>query len=333
VEFRKFEAGPGDDGRRLDRVLRRFLLEESLSQLYSSVRRGFVRVNDKRAEPGTRICSGDVLSVASFLLSAEQPAAEPDAGRAVLPYQIIFKNDHFLVINKPYDVPVQQSGSERSALGERIADAYRIEAAGRNASLSFTAGPLHRLDRKTTGVLFFSWSLEGARWFSEQMAAHRLEKKYLGLVQGTLSSAETWEDLLEKEDVSGTSFRTVRIVSSGGKAALTKAEPVAAGTYGGMPVTLVQFTIGTGRMHQIRAQSSFHHVPLLGDTAYGGMPVREAQDFFLHAREVYIPANTLGLPPVLEAPLSAAFAAVLHTSGIVTDSLLPSGAGECRTSF
>ena len=60
-------------------------------------------------------------------------------------------------------------------------------------------------------------------------------------------------------------------------------------------------------MHQIRAQSAFHGFPLLGDTAYGGSRIDEARTFFLHAYEVYIGENPVGLPPVITSTLPAAF--------------------------
>lgn len=312
MEFRKFEAGPEDDGRRADRVIRRLLPDESLSSVYGALRKGFIRMNDKRIKPETHVSKGDVLSVADFLLVQKDTEPAESSGKNVLPYEIIFRNEHFLVINKPYDIPVQRSGEENQSLSETVAAYYRAAGSSRPASLSFTPGPLHRLDRKTTGILFFSWSLEGARWFSKQMAEHGLEKKYLALVQGIFSSTEEWEDFIEKEDDSRSSFHTVRVVKSGGKYAHTKAEPVSSGSYNGLPVTLVKFTIGTGRMHQIRAQSSFHGFPLLGDTAYGGAAIHEKQDFFLHSYEVCIPDNTLGLPRSLEAPLPAFFNNMLN---------------------
>jgi 23S rRNA pseudouridine955/2504/2580 synthase len=311
MEFSKFEAGPGDDGRRIDRVLRHFLPDESLSSLYSAIRKGLIRINDKRIKPETHIFQGDVLSVADFLLSTKNSDVKKGFEENILPYEIIFRNEHFLVINKPYDIPVQQAQSNGRSLAETVA-AYYKSVSSIPESLSFTPGPLHRLDRKTTGVLFFSWSLEGARWFSRQISAHMLEKKYLALVQGNFITAEEWEDFIEKEEDSSLSFHTVRIVKASGKRAQTKAEPVASGKYCGIPVTLVKFSISTGRMHQIRAQSSFHGFPLLGDVSYGGIAVHEKQDFFLHSYEICIPDNKLGLPQSLKAPLPAVFNSMLN---------------------
>lgn len=307
MEFRKFEAGREDDGRRIDRVVRRLLPGESLSSIYSALRKGLIRINDRRTGPDAHVSQGSILSVAGFLFTQKEIVPAESSEKCSLPYEILFKNEHFLVVNKPYDVSVHQTGDKNHSLAETVAAYYRSVRSSENASLSFSPGPLHRLDRKTTGVLFFSWSLAGAKWFSEQTAAHVLEKKYLALVEGNVPAAEQWEDFIEKRNEPDSSFHTVRIVKKGGKYACTKIEPAASGTYNGMPVTLVKFTISTGRMHQIRAQSSFHGFPLLGDTAYKGTAIHEKQDFFLHAYQVRIPDNDLGLPHLLQASLPANF--------------------------
>ena len=91
------------------------------------------------------------------------------------------------------------------------------------------------------------------------------------------------------------------------KRAITKAKPLCRASYKGRSVTLAEYEIETGRMHQIRAQSSFHGFPLLGDTAYGGSRIDEVQDFFLHAYEVHIGENPVGLPPVITSTLPHAF--------------------------
>lgn len=312
MKFEKFEAGPGDNGRRADRVLRRFLPAASLSSVYSSIRKGFIRINDKKIGADSRVFQGDILSVASFLLEQQNTAAADVHPVCKFPYEIIFKNDHFLVLNKPYDIAVQGKNS----IADDVAAYYASVKDKMPASLSFAPGPLHRLDRKTTGVLFFSWSLEGARCFSDLMASHELEKKYIGIVQGNVSSAYEWEDFIEKESDDSSAFHTVRVVKTpeqGGKRAYTKAEPLDRGIYNGTPVTLVKFTIQTGRMHQIRAQSSFHGFPLLGDTAYGGRALDGNQDFYLHAYEVCIPDNRFGLPVSVKAGISTNFKKMLNT--------------------
>ena len=349
MDFTDFAAGSDDGGRRVDKVLRRFLHGANLSSVYGALRKGLILVNARRVKPDARIESGDVVSIASFLLQNEKSSDsenDPIENRqthkaASLPYTVVFANEHFLVIDKPYGVAVQGKNS----IAEKIAAYYAASVPKEKRSLAFVAGPLHRLDKNTTGILFFSWSLEGAAWFSRELKAHRIRKKYIALVEGDMESECVWEDFIKKNDEPKALFYTVRVVSEitactddvqnfasgaagtrdcnatgasvsakdacaaihGAKRAITKAKPLCRASYKGRSVTLAEYEIETGRMHQIRAQSAFHGFPLLGDTAYGGKRIDEARTFFLHAYEVRIGENPVGLPPVLTSTLPAAF--------------------------
>ncbi|MDE7382303.1 MAG: RluA family pseudouridine synthase, partial [Treponemataceae bacterium] len=69
----------------------------------------------------------------------------------------------------------------------------------------------------------------------------------------------------------------------------------------------IQYKIETGRTHQIRAQSALHHLPLIGDTAYGAKRIPSAE-FFLHAQKLEAPKeNAIALPAVLQAELTNEF--------------------------
>ena len=349
MDFTDFAAGSDDGGRRVDKVIRRFLHGVNLSSVYGALRKGLILVNARRVKPDMRIESGDIVSIASFLLQNEKSSeSENDSVEnrqthkaASLPYTVVFANEHFLVIDKPYGVAVQGKNS----IAEKVAAYYEASVPKEKRSLSFAAGPLHRLDKNTTGILFFSWSLEGAVWFSRELKAHRIRKKYIALAEGAMESECEWEDFIKKNDEPKALFYTVRVVSGitagtddvqnrasgaagtrdcnaagasvsakdvctaihGAKRAITKAKPLCRASYKGRSVTLAEYEIETGRMHQIRAQSAFHGFPLLGDTAYGGSRIDEVQDFFLHAYEVHIGENPVGLPPVLTSTLPHAF--------------------------
>ena len=55
MEFREFTAGKDDDGRRLDRILRIFLKDKSLGEIYSLLRKGLIKVNKKKAKPDLHV--------------------------------------------------------------------------------------------------------------------------------------------------------------------------------------------------------------------------------------------------------------------------------------
>ncbi len=318
MDFSFFHAGKDDDGRRLDRILKRLMPSANLSSIYKSLRKGLVKVNGGKADASMKISFGDEIKIAEFLLSQDSDCSKKSSPLPV--EMILFRNEHLLVLNKPYGIPVQP-GACKSV--ESLSDIVSADFSAKNGkkSLSFRPGPLHRLDRNTTGLVVFSQSIDGARIFSEWIKNHLLEKIYLGLVLGCMEDEAVWVDKIMKNQGNGQEFRTVSVLekeSRVGKTADTKAIPLAHGNLFGNDVTLVKFLIGSGRTHQIRSQAASHGFPLLGDGAYGGK-VETAdlgQEFFLHARELSFPdcaeRNFLGLPEKLLCPLPENFEKILN---------------------
>jgi len=325
MDFISFTAGADDNGRRLDRVLRRLLPEENLPGIYKSLRKGIIKLNDRKAEPGTKVASGDSISVAAFLADKiqETPLIIHMQNPCIDFSSItLFSNTYICVINKPYDVAVQGG---TGSLAEAYAGYWKQNRNnGKSSSLSFRAGPLHRLDRKTTGLLVLSNNLQGAQWFTGAVAEHQIGKRYIALVQGTIKSRQDWTDSIESEqDISPAEFHTVCISDSGGRSAMTTVQPLSYGTYSGLDITLAEYAISTGRKHQIRAQSASHGFPLLGDTAYGGIQIHEDCDFYLHARELSVPENNpIQMPVKITAPISTNFQKMLNKTLINWNGLL-----------
>lgn len=311
MDFKDFTASENDNDRRLDKILRNFLDNKALSEVYKLIRKGLIKVNHKKSKPEYHVVTGDVISIAEFLLNQQD---EKNNYTSLPMPQIVFENENILIINKPYNVNVHGEGE---TLDKAIQNYYQSKY--ENNSLSFTPGPLHRLDRKTTGLLAFSFSLKGAHWFSEKIQTHEIQKKYFGLVEGKLEKTELWKDYI-KNNENDSGFSKVTASSqkdSESKEAITKASPVAYGIYNSKPVTLVQFDIETGRKHQIRSQSSLHNHPLLGDTAYGGNAIKNnSRDFYLQAYELNIGPNPLELPEKITIELDKDFEELLNRCGI-----------------
>ena len=326
MDFVQIKAGKDDEGRRIDRVLRKLLPEVPLGEIYRHLRKGTVKVNAKNVPQNYHINENDTLFLASFLVpqnlqkadSQKDAALAQNSADAVRPasdakqnhsfkLETLFQNEHIRVVNKPYGIPVHKANPDEISLAEIVAAEYR--ALHQNDSLSFTAGPLHRLDKNTSGIIVFSQSLKGAQWFSANLSS--FQKEYLGIVQGKIDDPQYWVDLIDDEPKeSGSAYKTVRIVSKGksGKEARTHCFPLKYGSYKGTPVTLCRFCIETGRKHQIRAQSAFHGFPLLGDSAYNRLTkTAQPERFYLHAFRLIVPKNPINMPEITEAPLPEDF--------------------------
>jgi 23S rRNA pseudouridine955/2504/2580 synthase len=310
--FIELRATAGDEGRRLDRILRKALPRLPLSRIHRLLREGKIRVDGRRASPGDRISAGQIIRVPA---EGGDTAASGIAGTGqespdIIP-GLIFESPDILALNKPAGMLVHGPDSLDTRVRAYLAP--RLPP-----SLSFTPGPLHRLDKPTSGVVVFSASLRGARLFSALLREHSLVKRYLALVEGPVTGPGIWEDELRRD----TDLRkTLPAGDGGGKSARTRFKPRAWG--GGFP--RLELDPDTGRSHLIRAQAALRGHPLAGDRKYGGrtdpasLVNSRGKDrggggisFLLHAWQLEIPPNSTPegnagerpiLPALLEAPV------------------------------
>ena len=305
MDFTDFIAEKDDNGRRLDRILHKILPQTPSSGIYSAIRKKLIRVNMQGCKGNQTVFQGDCIQIASFLINTQEKMQKHhsnDKSKTLKESDIAFMNEHILIVNKKSGISVQPGGKGGS-LWEEVVQFHQQRQTAH--SLSFKPGPLHRLDRYTSGLVAFSLSLEGARWFTEAMQDHQIKKDYLGIVKGQLKQRENWTDFLDDGDSDKDGFYTVKVSQNGDKA-VTEAIPLEASE--SKQLTLVQFKIHTGKKHQIRCQSAYHGHPLYGDSAYEGSAYggksESGKKFFLHAYRLTFPkGNPLGLPETIEAPI------------------------------
>ena len=302
MDFTDFRTGKDDCGRRLDKVIRIFIPDQSLSNIYQAMRKGLIKVNSKRCKPDYKIADGDLLSIADILIKKE-PAplqkTQVQSGIYKIRDLIVFENAHILILNKPRGINVHKAFKDDMALADLVQDYYL--ATRQNQSLSFKPGPLHRLDKMTGGLICFSMTLEGARWFSQELEKGQIKKTYSATIEGLLNQKESWQDYILKENEDGDDFHTVKVISGSQKSipdqakiCITHIIPRESLELEGKTYTRASFLIETGRQHQIRAQSAFHGHPLAGDTAYGA--AAGPLDFDLCAVKLEFPQNDLAIP-------------------------------------
>lgn len=300
--YERFSTGPDDVGRRFDRVARKLLAGQPLGTILGAIRRGEIRIGGRKRRGDYRIAAGDSLEI---LRSLAPSPTRADAAPTRLPgwfrRAIVLENDGLLALAKPVGVLTHGPDSL-----DRFVRAY---LGARSTSLSFTPGPLHRLDRNTSGLVLFGKSREAAERFTSLLSAHAVEKRYLALLAGRLAAGEIWVDRLAREEQSLTTRE-----SKEGREVRCVVEPL----FTGRDATLVSVRMRSGFTHQIRAQAAAHSLPLLGDVKYGGP--RWGEGLMLHATEVRLASfdDLLGfhvlrcpLPPPARRRLEALFGASL----------------------
>ena len=301
-----FTAGPNDEDTRLDRLLRKLLKDVPLSHIYRMIRRGQVRVNGKRAKTGTRIHEGDEIAVPKREGAEAEAQQEPprQVEKRNPSLDVVFENNDILIVNKAQGVLTHGPSSVEEMVRDYL-------SATLPADLSFRPGPLHRLDRNTTGALAFSKSIHGARAFSEALHAGRISKVYVTVLTGAIVETTRWDFPIARRHESRTSR-----YDPDGKPARTWVFPVRAkeisnadGTsFPAGHYTLAVLRITSGRTHQIRVHAATAEAPVAGDTKYGAPSLRGGMilhAWMLTAHGHDSPAADLLGHSSVEAPLPA----------------------------
>lgn len=172
-------------------------------------------------------------------------------------FDIILENDDFVAVNK-------------DAGTLTIPDRYDDTQLSLYKTLTQRFGKIwvvHRLDRDTSGLILFAKNEAAHKYLSRLFELRHIQKKYLGIVRGSMPAAagSINEPIAEHPSKKG-----MMVVNRKGKPSLTLYEVLE--DYG--LFSLVQFDIQSGRTHQIRVHSRSVGHPLICDEVYGdGKPV------------------------------------------------------------
>lgn len=238
-------------GSRLDQIAAKLFPEYSRARLQGWIREGALLVNDQKLRPRDRLDTGDCLVVEAELESTESWVAEK------MPLDIVFEDDHLLVINKAADVVVHPAaGHQQGTLLNGI-----LHHNPQQRELP-RAGIVHRLDKDTTGLMVVAKTLTAHADLVNQLQAREVSREYEAVVQGVLTGGGTIEKELGRHAVN----RKKRAIVEMGQEAITHYRVI--DRFRGH--THVQVNLETGRTHQIRVHMAYLNHALVGDPLYGG---------------------------------------------------------------
>jgi 23S rRNA pseudouridine1911/1915/1917 synthase len=243
------------------------LFDEIPSRSFATkvIETGFVKLNDKLTKPSSKLAAGDKVT---HDLSWQQPSIDNPAAENI-PLEILFEDEHMLVINKQPGIVVHPGAGVPSGT---IVNAVLFHCGTTLPSLSspIRAGIVHRLDRDTSGVMVIAKTQKALTHLSAQFAKHSQGRKYLAIAskvpdpkQGTI---ETWHG----RDPRNRLKFSVTPEGVGKIARMSYLTTEIFSTHG----ALIECELATGRTHQIRVQLTHLSCPLLGDTVYGSALAR-----------------------------------------------------------
>lgn len=176
--------------------------------------------------------------------------------------QILFEDNHLLVVVKPVGIATQGEGRGQ----EDLLSLLKVFIKQRDVKPgNVFLGLVHRLDQPVGGVMVFAKTSKAASRLSQQIREHAMRKTYLAVVEGILlPRTGALHHFLHKDHVRN----RVSVRNIGGGTA-QEAELHYEALEQAHNRTLVRIELVTGRSHQIRAQFSAIHHPLVGDVKYG----------------------------------------------------------------
>lgn len=263
-----------DDGesRRLD-VFVAEKIEITRSYAAKLIENAAVTVNDKVATKNTKLKSGDKITV--IIQDLEPYTAEPEN----IPLDIVYEDEHLLVVNKPKDMVVHPAaGNYSGTLVNAILYHCGDSLSGINGVMR--PGILHRIDKNTSGLLLVAKNDNAHLFLSEQIKEHSLTREYEAVVYGNLKNdSGTIDAPIARHSVK----RKQMAIVTGGRNAVTHYTVLE--RFGNF--TYVKLRLETGRTHQIRVHMAHIGHPVAGDDVYGPHKViTKLGGQCLHARKI-----------------------------------------------
>ncbi|MFO1241462.1 MAG: RluA family pseudouridine synthase [Sphingomonadaceae bacterium] len=246
------------DGWRLDRALAALvplLSRERIKTLISSgeVHSGGVAVRD----PSSKARTGT-----AYALTIPEPR-EATAEAQDIPLEIVYEDDHLLVVDKPAGLVVHPAAGNFDGT---LVNALLHHCRGRLSGIGGVARPgiVHRIDKGTSGLLVVAKTDRAHEGLAKQFAAHSIERRYLAIANGIPNPTTGTVDAPLAR--SAQNRKKVAIVEADrGKRAVTHYRLLEALK----DAALLECQLETGRTHQVRVHMASIGHALLGDPVYG----------------------------------------------------------------
>lgn len=224
-----------------------------------------------------------------------------------IPIDIVYQDSDLAVINKPQGLTVHQgSGTGDDTLVNALL--YHLDSlSGINGVIR--PGIVHRIDKDTSGLLVVAKNDKAHLSLSKQIENKTCKRVYIALLEGSLKQDQ---GRIETFISRSTKNRTQMSVSDSGRKAVTNYKVIE--KIGGY--TLCEFSLETGRTHQIRVHSKHLGHPIVGDTVYGYKNQKfKLNGQLLHAKKLSFIHPTTNKEVSFEAEIPDYFRQVLNKIG------------------
>ncbi len=252
VEKLTLTVPPELAGGRLDQALARLCPQHSRARLQGWIRNESVTVNGKRLRQRASLLGGETIEIVAAYKEAEQSWEQEN-----IPLDVVFEDEHILVLNKPAGLIVHPGAGnpQHTLLNALLYHHPPLRQLPR-------AGIVQRLDKDTSGLMVVSKSAPAHTWLVAQLQRRLVRREYQAIVTGVMTAGGSVDAPIGRHH----SKRTRMAIRASGRPATTHYRIIK--KYAGHTHLLLR--LESGRTHQIRVHMAHIRYPVLGDPVYGG---------------------------------------------------------------
>jgi 23S rRNA pseudouridine1911/1915/1917 synthase len=243
-------------GLRVDQAAVDLFPDYSRGRLQQWIKQGELTIDGKPAKPSARVAGGEFLRIEAQML------AEGEVEPQDIPLDILFSDEHLLVLNKPVGLVIHPAAGNRDGTMQNALLNYDPELDTLPRS-----GIVHRLDKDTSGVMVVARSLKAHASLVNQLQTRSMSRIYEALVKGETPPAGTINAAIERDPRD----RKKMAVLKSGKPATSHYQLKQR-----LPGTShIEVSLESGRTHQIRVHMTHIGYPVVGDLLYGRGPIKQ----------------------------------------------------------
>jgi len=259
-EHHRIVADAGQSLLRIDKFLMARLPNVTRTKIQDGIHEGFVKVNDTVVKPNYKVHPHDVLTV-----SFPEPPRDTDVLPENIPLNIVYEDDHLLIVNKAAGMVVHPayqnwSGTLVNAL------TFHFQNLPQMAGNDGRPGLVHRIDKDTSGLLVIAKTEKAMTSLAKQFFDHSIERTYQAIVWGVPEPPHGTINVNVGRSLKDRRVTTAFPEADFGRTAITHYKLLQDLRY----VSLIECKLETGRTHQIRAHMKFIGHPIFNDATYGG---------------------------------------------------------------